>query len=206
MTEAIYEAGYGSNGRFYETADAVLGMTPSDFRAGGADAEIRFAVGECSLGVAAGGAERAAASARSCSATTRDRSCANCRTGSRAPRCVGGEPAFEQLVARVVGLRRGAGGRPRPAARRARHRLPAARVAGAARHSRRARRRAMPRSPQRIGAPAAVRAVARACAANTLAVAIPCHRVVRSDGGLSGYRWGVERKQRLLARERGADR
>jgi AraC family transcriptional regulator of adaptative response/methylated-DNA-[protein]-cysteine methyltransferase len=53
----------------------------------------------------------------------------------------------------------------------------------------------------RIGVPRAVRAVARACAANTLAVAIPCHRVVRRDGSLSGYRWGVERKRRLLERE-----
>ena len=54
---------------------------------------------------------------------------------------------------------------------------------------------------QRIGAPAAVRAVAQACAANALAVAVPCHRVVKSDGGLSGYRWGVERKRALLRRE-----
>lgn len=54
---------------------------------------------------------------------------------------------------------------------------------------------------QRIGAPTAVRAVARACAANALAVAIPCHRVVKSDGALSGYRWGVERKRALLTRE-----
>ena len=59
----------------------------------------------------------------------------------------------------------------------------------------------MRRWRRRIGAPAAVRAVAQACAANRLAVAIPCHRVVRQDGSLSGYRWGVERKRILLSRE-----
>ena len=67
--------------------------------------------------------------------------------------------------------------------------------------SRPARRRATPRSPRRIGAPTSVRAVAQACAANPLAVAIPCHRVVQQDGALSGYRWGVERKRALLDRE-----
>ena len=54
---------------------------------------------------------------------------------------------------------------------------------------------------KKVGAPGSARAVAQACAANRLAVAIPCHRVVRNDGGLSGYRWGVERKRKLLARE-----
>ena len=62
----------------------------------------------------------------------------------------------------------------------------------------------MPRSPLRSAQPSAVRAVAQACAANKLALLVPCHRVVRSDGDLAGYRWGVERKRELLARERAA--
>lgn len=200
VTEAIYEAGYNSSGRFYEEADAVLGMKPAAFRAGGAHAEIRFAVGECSLG-----SILVAASARGvCAILLGDDPAELARDlQDRFPRAelVGGDADFERLVARVVGY---------VEAPRLGWDLPLD-VRGTAFQERvwRALRRIPPGETatyrdiaRRLGAPKAVRAVAQACAANALAVAIPCHRVVRSDGGVSGYRWGVERKRDLLRREK----
>ena len=202
VTEAIYDAGYNSSGRFYEKANEVLGMAPAAFRAGGARAEIRFAVGECSLG-----SILVAASARGvCAILLGDDPAQLTRDlqdrFSRAE-LVGGNAEFEQLVARVVGL---------VEAPRVGFDLPLD-VRGTAFQER--VWRALGKIPagatstygeiaRRIGAPKAVRAVAQACAANPLAVAIPCHRVVRSDGGVSGYRWGVERKRNLLRREKAA--
>lgn len=202
VTEAIYAAGYGSNSRFYEAADAVLGMTATAFRAGGAGADIRFAVGACSLG-----AILVAASARGvCAVALGDDPEALVRDlQDRFPkaRLVGDDAAFEALVARVVGFveaprigldlpldLRGTAFQQR--VWQALRTIPAGATASYAEIAR------------SIGAPRAVRAVAGACAANPVAVAVPCHRVVRTDGGLSGYRWGVERKRALLDREAGA--
>jgi AraC family transcriptional regulator, regulatory protein of adaptative response / methylated-DNA-[protein]-cysteine methyltransferase len=199
VTQAIYEAGFNSNSRFYATSDEMLGMTPSRYRSGGAQEELRFAVGQCSLG-----AILVAASAKGVAAIligddpealTRD-------LQDRFPnaRLIGGDAAFEALVARVVGF---------VEAPHIGLDLPLD-VRGTAFQQRvwRALRDIPPGATAaytdiaaRIGAPKAVRAVAGACAANALAVAIPCHRVVRHDGALSGYRWGVERKRDLLARE-----
>ncbi|MFA7403437.1 MAG: bifunctional DNA-binding transcriptional regulator/O6-methylguanine-DNA methyltransferase Ada [Pelobacteraceae bacterium] len=199
VTEAIYEAGYNSSGRFYEESNRFLGMTPGDYRAGGANMLIRFAVGECSLG-----AILVAASERGVCAIlmgddpdslTRD-------LQDRFPNAelLGGDAGFEQLVARVVGFveqpklgldlpldLRGTAFQLR--VWQALREIPAGMTASYSDIA------------ERIGAPRSVRAVAGACAANALAVAIPCHRVVRTDGGLSGYRWGVERKRALLERE-----
>lgn len=199
VTEAIYGAGYNSNGRFYEESNDVLGMTPSRYRAGGADTEIRFAVGECSLG-----SILVAASVRGvCAILLGDDPDALARDlQDRFPRAtlVGGDVAFERLVAKVVGFVeaprlgldlpldvRGTAFQQR--VWQALRRIPAGETASYTEIAR------------RIGAPKAVRAVAGACAANALAVAIPCHRVVRNDGGLAGYRWGVERKRALIERE-----
>ena len=103
MTEAIYDAGFNSSGRFYATTDQVLGMTPTTYRAGGADTEIRFAVGECSLG-----AILVAASGKGvCAILLGDDPeswCATCRTVSRRRMLVGGDDGFEELVAKVVGF------------------------------------------------------------------------------------------------------
>ena len=199
VTDAIFDAGFNATGRFYEQAGAVLGMTPRQYRAGGVDARIAFAIAQTSLG-----ALLVARSARGvCAISLGDDPDALLRElQERFPRAelVGGDPGFERLVAQVVGLiaQPGIG-----------HDLPLD-VRGTAFQQRvwQALRRIPPGQTAsyadiaaRIGSPKAVRAVAQACAANTLAVAIPCHRVVRSDGALSGYRWGVARKRALLERE-----
>jgi AraC family transcriptional regulator of adaptative response/methylated-DNA-[protein]-cysteine methyltransferase len=199
VTEAIFDAGYGSNGRFYEKSAAVLGMTPGRYRSGGAGACIRFAVGECSLGsILVAGSERgicAIALGDDPETLVRD-------LEDRFPRAelIGGDRDFERLVARVVGMVESPGAAVdlpldvrgtafQQQVWRALREIPAGSTASYAEIAR------------RIGAPKSARAVARACAANPLAVAIPCHRVVRNDGGLSGYRWGVARKRTLLERE-----
>lgn len=201
VTEAIYTAGYNSPGRFYEQAPQVLGMTPSEYRAGGANTAIRFAIGECSLG-----AILVAASARGvCAILLGDDPAALARELQDCfPRAelIGGDGDFEHLVAQVVGfVEAPALGLDLPLD-----------VRGTAFQQRVWQAlRAIPLGEtvsygelaRRIGAPKAVRAVARACAANPAAVAIPCHRVVRADGNLAGYRWGVERKRALLEREAG---
>jgi AraC family transcriptional regulator of adaptative response/methylated-DNA-[protein]-cysteine methyltransferase len=204
VTDALYDAGYGSSGRFYEESSAVLGMTPSAYRAGGAEATIRFAVGECSLGsLLVAQSERGL-----CAILLGDDPDELVRNlEDRFPKAtlVGGDAAFERLVAQVVGfIERPGEGLELPLdvrgtafqqrVWRALRSVPAGTTTTYAEIAR------------RIGAPRSVRAVAQACGANPLAVAIPCHRVVRRDGGLSGYRWGVERKRALLNREKGRGR
>ncbi len=199
VTEAIYGAGYNSSGRFYEESNHLFGMAPSDYRAGGANTEIRFAVGECSLG-----SILVAASARGVCAILLgddpDRLVRDLQARFANAVLVGGDATFEQVVAQVVGF---------VEAPRLGLDLPLD-VRGTAFQQRvwQALREISPGETasyteiaKHIGAPKAVRAVAGACAANTLAVAIPCHRVVRNDGGLAGYRWGVARKHALLERE-----
>jgi AraC family transcriptional regulator, regulatory protein of adaptative response / methylated-DNA-[protein]-cysteine methyltransferase len=199
VTAAIYDAGFNSSGRFYEASSALLGMTPTRFRAGGAGAVIRFAVGQCSLGAIL----VAATEAGVCAIALDDDPAALVRDlEDRFPkaRLEGGEAGFEQWVAKVVGL---------VEAPRLGLDLPLD-LRGTAFQERvwRALRDIPPGTTStyaelaaRIGAPHAVRAVAGACAANPLAVAIPCHRVVRRDGSLAGYRWGIARKRALLDRE-----
>ncbi|HVR71074.1 MAG TPA: bifunctional DNA-binding transcriptional regulator/O6-methylguanine-DNA methyltransferase Ada [Vicinamibacteria bacterium] len=201
VTDAIYEAGFASGGRFYERSEQMLGMTPTEYRQGGARAEIRFAVGECSLG-----SILVATSTRGvCAILLGDDPEALVRDlQDRFPRAtlLGGDGAFETTVARVVGFVESPGlGLDLPLD-----------IRGTAFQQRVWQAlRAVPAGSTvsysdlaaRIGSPRRARAVAQACAANALAVAIPCHRVVRRDGALAGYRWGVERKRMLLDREGG---
>jgi AraC family transcriptional regulator of adaptative response/methylated-DNA-[protein]-cysteine methyltransferase len=201
VTAALYDAGFNSSGRFYEAADAMLGMTPSAFRAGGAGEAIRHAVGYSTLGLVL-----VAASARGiCAIMLGDEADSlHADLRKRFPRATL-EPAdagFSAWVEQVVALVDAPHGQKSFA-------LPLD-IQGTAFQRRvwEALRAIPPGSTlsyaavaAKIGAPGAVRAVASACGANKLAVAIPCHRVVASDGGLAGYRWGVARKRALLERE-----
>jgi AraC family transcriptional regulator of adaptative response/methylated-DNA-[protein]-cysteine methyltransferase len=199
VTQAIYSAGFGSSGRFYEQAKRRLGMTPTAFRAGGDDQEIRFSVGGSSLGPLLVAATQhgicAVLFGKSRDALAKE-------LAARFPRArlVAADAAFEATVAAVVDLVE----HPDEVAK-----LPLD-IRGTAFQERvwRALTEIAPGQTvtyaelaHRIGAPTAARAVARACATNRLAVLVPCHRVIGGDGSLSGYRWGVARKKALLARE-----
>jgi AraC family transcriptional regulator of adaptative response/methylated-DNA-[protein]-cysteine methyltransferase len=199
VTEAIFDAGYNSSGRFYEKSNQLLGMTPTNYRAGGANTKIRFAIGECSLGsILVAQSERGV-----CAILLGDDP--NALLGNlqdKFPRAdlIGADEGFERLVAKVVGfVEAPALGLELPLD--VRGTAFQQRVWQALREIPVGSTASYTAIAERIGAPSSVRAVAQACAANALAVAIPCHRVVRNDGALSGYRWGVERKRVLLERE-----
>lgn len=205
VTAVLLDAGFGSTAQAYAQTNAVLGMSPSRWRGGGRGETIRFAVGRCSLGDIL-----VAATPRGVCAILLGDDAGQLLHDlqRRFPQAElhGGDAAFEAWMAQVVGAV------DRPTAAAAQWQALPLDLRGSAFQQRvwQALRAIPPGSTasyaeiaQRIGAPRAVRAVAAACAANPVAVAIPCHRVVRSDGGLSGYRWGVERKRQLLAREAG---
>jgi AraC family transcriptional regulator, regulatory protein of adaptative response / methylated-DNA-[protein]-cysteine methyltransferase len=199
VTEAFYDAGFNSSGRFYEKSTAMLGMTPSRYRAGGANEDIKFAVGQTSLGAILVASTKKGVAAillgEDPEELVRD-------LQDRFPKAhlIGADRDYEALVARVVGFVeapkiglnlpldvRGTAFQER--VWKTLQEIPAGATVSYAEIAR------------RIGAPKSVRAVAGACAANNLAIAIPCHRVVRNDGALSGYAWGVERKRALIDRE-----
>ena len=199
VTDAIYGAGFNSNSRFYETSNQLLGMRARDYRAGGIGAVIRFAVGQCSLG-----AILVAQSQRGICAILLgedpDALVRDLQDQFPKAQFIGGDTEFERLIARVVGFVetpsiglnlpldvRGTAFQER--VWQALREIPPGTTATYAEIA------------ERIGAPKAVRAVAQACGANHIAVAIPCHRVVRRDGDIAGYRWGVDRKRELLRRE-----
>lgn len=199
VTEALYEAGYNAASRFYAGGAPRLGMAPSLYRKGAAGIRMRFGIGACSLGAIL----VAATDKGVCAILLGDEPDALVRDlQDRFPgaEIEGGDPTFETWMARVIGLVEApGGGLDLPLDIRgtvfqqqvweALRKIPVGSTASYAEIAR------------AIGAPAAMRAVAQACGANPIAVAIPCHRVVRSDGDLSGYRWGVARKRALLIRE-----
>jgi AraC family transcriptional regulator of adaptative response/methylated-DNA-[protein]-cysteine methyltransferase len=199
VTEALYDAGFGSSGRFYAAADGALGMKPAAYRKGGAEAVIRYGIGQSSLGrVLAAASERGI-----CAIMLGDddaelvgdleRRFPNART-------IEADAGFAATVADVVAVvDEPARGLALPLDIRgtafqqrvwqALQAIPAGET------------RSYADVAQAVGEPRAARAVAAACAANKIAVAVPCHRVVHRDGSLSGYRWGVERKRALLSKE-----
>lgn len=199
VTEAMYEAGFNSSGRFYEKSNGMFGMTPTRYREGGTNEDIKFAVGQSCLGaILVASSTKGVASillGDDPDALVRD-------LQDRFPkaRLIGMDRDYEALIARICGFVENPGAgldlpldvRGTAFQRRVWQALQDIPVGERASYSDIARR---------IGAPSAVRAVAGACAANAIAVAIPCHRVVRNDGALSGYAWGVDRKRALLDRE-----
>jgi AraC family transcriptional regulator, regulatory protein of adaptative response / methylated-DNA-[protein]-cysteine methyltransferase len=199
VTEAIYEAGYNSNGRFYADSSKMLGMKPKEYRDGGAGNTIRFAIGECSLGsiLVASSDTGVCAILMGNDPDVLARDLQN-----RFPKAnlVGADSEYEKHIAKVVGfIEAPKTGLDLPLDVRGTafqrrvweelQRIPAGKTASYSQVA------------DRIGFPKSARAVAQACGANALAVAIPCHRVLRTDGSISGYAWGVDRKRALLLRE-----
>jgi AraC family transcriptional regulator of adaptative response/methylated-DNA-[protein]-cysteine methyltransferase len=199
VTDAIYDAGFSSSSRFYERATTVLGMTPSAFRAGGVTERLTFAIAPCSLGMIL-----VASSDKGVAAIllgdVRAELARDLQARFPKAQLAAGDRDYERLVARVVAFVES----PRDGLD-----LPLdirgtafqQRVWTALRDVPAGTTLSYAELASRIDAPTSARAVAAAVAANPLAVAVPCHRVVRSNGELSGYRWGVARKRALLARE-----
>ena len=202
VTQAIYDAGFNSGGRFYEKSAAVLGMTPTKFRRGGERTVIRFAIGDCDLGAIL----VAATDKGVCAILLGDNPDVLARQlQDRFPRAelIGADADFEAIVARVIAMVEQPGvGLDLPLDIRGS--AFQQRVWEALRRLRSGETASYAEIARRIGAPNAARAVAQACGANKLAVAVPCHRIVRTNGDLSGYAWGVERKRALLEREAAA--
>ncbi|WP_175147074.1 bifunctional transcriptional activator/DNA repair enzyme AdaA [Achromobacter ruhlandii] len=199
VTDAMYGAGFNSSGRFYEAAPAILGMTPTAFRKDGEGVEIRFAVGQCALGALL----VAASDTGICEIALHEdpeQLVRNLQDRFKAARLIGADREFEQWMAAVVGfvenpsvgLHLPLDVRGTAFQRRVWEALREIPVGATVTYTDIA---------ERIGSPRSVRAVARACATNNIALAIPCHRVVRTDGSLAGYRWGIERKRELIERE-----
>jgi AraC family transcriptional regulator of adaptative response/methylated-DNA-[protein]-cysteine methyltransferase len=200
ITDALYATGYGSASRVYERSDAHLGMTPATYQKGGKGMKIRYTTAKSSLGEVL-----VAATERGVSAVY---------LGDAAPKLIGElhqeypraeivaeKGAFTQWVEEIVA--RTEGDAPR-------RELPLDLQATAFQRRVWQELQQIPRGTTRtytqiaraVGKPRAVRAVARACATNPVSIVVPCHRVVRADGNLAGYRWGLSRKETLLERER----
>ena len=206
VTRALYEAGYGSSSRVYEDGAARLGMLPGDYRRGGEGLQIRWTAIQTPLGLAL-----VAATERGLCSITLGDDAAALEAGLRGefPRAqllrveAGSDDFLAPKLRAVAGMLQGQSGKLdieligtafQQRVWQALMRIPPGQSLSYAQLA------------QAIGRPSAARAVARACAQNRLAVIVPCHRIIRGDGSLGGYRWGLPRKLALLENERGAQR
>jgi len=199
VTDAIYGSGFESNGRFYAESKRLLGMNAKAYRAGGRGETIRFAIGQSSLG----GLLVASTGAGVCAILLGDdpeELLEDLQRRFPKAELVGGDWEFERVVAQVAG-HVDRPGDPWPLPLDIRGTSFQLRVWKALQEIPPGSTATYAEIAEKLGEPKAVRAVAGACAANKIAIAIPCHRVIRTDGGLSGYRWGIERKRELLDRE-----
>jgi AraC family transcriptional regulator of adaptative response/methylated-DNA-[protein]-cysteine methyltransferase len=199
VTEAIYNAGYGSGSRFYSESSRLLGMTPTQFRHGAEQLEIRYAMRPCSLGLVLAAATEAGICSIVLGATPEELISQLRRMFPKAT-ITAGDEIFGEWVSQVVEtIETPARGLDLPLD--VRGTAFQQRVWQALREIPAGQTLSYSEVAARIGSPKSVRAVAHACAANPAAIAIPCHRVVGKNGSLSGYRWGIERKRALLERE-----
>jgi AraC family transcriptional regulator of adaptative response/methylated-DNA-[protein]-cysteine methyltransferase len=202
VTGAMYDAGYGSSSRLYERAPAQLGMTPADYRRGGKGVRISYTIAGCLLGrLLVAGTEKGVCSVRLGDSDAELE--ANLLSEYPAADVNRDDEALSEWVEQLLSHLNG---------ERPHLDLPLDVQATAFQWSVWEKLREIPYGSTRsysdvaraMGRPTATRAVARACAANPVALVIPCHRVVREDKSLGGYRWGIERKQALLEHERSA--
>lgn len=202
IADALYETGYGSTSRIYERSDAQLGMTPATYRKGGKNMKLGYAIAKSSLGkVLVAATERGVSAVYLGDADSKLVEELHAEYPGAEINLAGG--SFERWVKEIV--QRVAGNPPRLE-------LPLDLQATAFQRRVWQELQRIPRGSTRtysqvakaLGNPKAVRAVARACATNPVSIVVPCHRVIREDGSLAGYRWGLSRKQQLLAQERAA--
>jgi AraC family transcriptional regulator of adaptative response/methylated-DNA-[protein]-cysteine methyltransferase len=200
ITDALYATGYGSASRVYERSDAQLGMTPATYQKGGTGMKIKYTTAKSSLGdVLVGATERGVSAVYLGDGV--GKLVSELREEYPRAELAAEKGAFSQWVEEIVARVEG---------RTARRELPMDLQATAFQRRVWQELQKIPRGTTRtyteiakaVGNPRAVRAVARACANNPVSILVPCHRVVRADGNLAGYRWGLSRKQELLERER----
>jgi AraC family transcriptional regulator of adaptative response/methylated-DNA-[protein]-cysteine methyltransferase len=202
ITDALYETGYGSSSRVYERSNAQLGMTPATYRKGGQGMKLGFTIAKSSLGKVL-----VAATERGVSAVylgdAEQSLVAELRKEYPRAEIAPATHSFQRWVKEI--MLRIEGQQPhlelpldlQATAFQRRVWMELQRIP-------RGRTRTYAQVARSLGQPKAVRAVARACATNPVSVVVPCHRVIREDGALAGYRWGLSRKEQLLAQERAA--